>query len=229
MFSTEWKYLINTAAMAFPLKTNAELVQILKIYNGANDIEGMHRRVLNARIKLEWIVVDQDIKQTGRKNPDPPHDLKIVRGSAYGVFSKPFVEYMMVEQKAVDLLEWSKRTFSPDEHYWATLHHTMRNPHLHPPGGYEGDPDTKPWLAVYANWEPYKPTSNTTCYGHERNSMCVFGVGDLPHLSRGKNSSAISSSSSLSQRPWNAWRRGFGRKHTVLSRSIVHFMKIYRL
>ncbi|ELU16181.1 hypothetical protein CAPTEDRAFT_39950, partial [Capitella teleta] len=178
MFSSDWKYLINTAAMAFPLKTNAELVQILKIYNGSNDIEGMHRRVLSRRFRSEWIVVNDHLEKSGLNNTDPPHGIKIIRGSAYGVFSRPFVHYVIVNQKAVDLLEWSKKTYSPDEHYWSTLHHTLYNPHLHPPGGYDGDPDTKPWLAVYANW------GGTKCYGFKRNSMCVFGVGDLPNLTR---------------------------------------------
>ena len=34
-----WKYYLNLASQAFPLKTNAELVTILKTYNGSNDIE----------------------------------------------------------------------------------------------------------------------------------------------------------------------------------------------
>ena len=34
-----WKYYINLASQSFPLKTNAELVKILKTYNGSNDIE----------------------------------------------------------------------------------------------------------------------------------------------------------------------------------------------
>ena len=34
----KWKYLINLTAQEFPLKTNYELVKILKAYNGANDI-----------------------------------------------------------------------------------------------------------------------------------------------------------------------------------------------
>ncbi len=34
-----WKYLLNVAGQEWPLKTNWELVQILKAYNGANDIE----------------------------------------------------------------------------------------------------------------------------------------------------------------------------------------------
>ena len=35
----DWLYYINMASQAFPLKTNAELVEILQMYNGANDIE----------------------------------------------------------------------------------------------------------------------------------------------------------------------------------------------
>ena len=34
-----WKYYLNLASQAFPLKTNAQLVKILKTYNGSNDIE----------------------------------------------------------------------------------------------------------------------------------------------------------------------------------------------
>ena len=38
--SDRWKYFINLTGRDFPLKTNWELVQILKVYNGANDIDG---------------------------------------------------------------------------------------------------------------------------------------------------------------------------------------------
>lgn len=68
----------------------------------------------------------------------PPHDIDIVRGSAYGIFSRKFVEFILNDKRAQDLLEWSRDTYSPDEHYWATLHHTYSNPHLHTPGGYSG-------------------------------------------------------------------------------------------
>ena len=39
-----WRYLINVAGEAFPLRTNAEIVKILKIYNGANDIDGTYSK-----------------------------------------------------------------------------------------------------------------------------------------------------------------------------------------
>jgi Core-2/I-Branching enzyme len=35
-----WKYFINLVGRDFPLRTNLELVRILKAYGGANDIGG---------------------------------------------------------------------------------------------------------------------------------------------------------------------------------------------
>jgi len=138
---TQWKYIINTAGQAFPLRTNRELVSILRAYNGSNDIEGMYgAKLLKYRFENEWIenVETKSLSKSGRKNPSPPHALKIVRGSAYGVFSREFVEFVLRDQRAIDLLEWSRKTWSPDEHYWATLHHSGVNPHLKAPGSFSG-------------------------------------------------------------------------------------------
>ena len=53
--SVQWKYLMNVAGEAFPLKTNAELVGILRLYNGASDVEGIYwARVHKSRFKQEW-------------------------------------------------------------------------------------------------------------------------------------------------------------------------------
>ena len=38
--SRKWKYLINLTGQEWPLKTNWELVKILKVFNGSNNIEG---------------------------------------------------------------------------------------------------------------------------------------------------------------------------------------------
>ena len=83
------------------------------------------------------------VRETGKGNAKPPHEIEIVRGSAYGIFSRKFVEFVINDQRAKDLLNWSQYTYSPDEHYWATLHHTLYNPHLHTPGGHSG------FLAIY--------------------------------------------------------------------------------
>jgi hypothetical protein len=34
----KWKYFINLTGQEFPLKTNQEIVKILKSYKGANDV-----------------------------------------------------------------------------------------------------------------------------------------------------------------------------------------------
>ena len=44
--SATWKYFINLTGQEFPLKTNAELVKILKVFNGANNVQTTLRYVL---------------------------------------------------------------------------------------------------------------------------------------------------------------------------------------
>ena len=39
----KWKYFINLTGREFPLRTNWELVQILKAYNGSNDVLGYYK------------------------------------------------------------------------------------------------------------------------------------------------------------------------------------------
>ena len=55
---TAWKYLIHMSGDEFPLKTNYELVKILSIYNGANDID------INYGLELELTLAMQFIKRS---------------------------------------------------------------------------------------------------------------------------------------------------------------------
>jgi len=43
--SSKWKYFINLSGQMFPSHSNAELVRILRLYNGSNDIEGSFKRL----------------------------------------------------------------------------------------------------------------------------------------------------------------------------------------
>ncbi len=180
--NVKWKYLINLVGQVFPLKTNRELVSILKIYNGANDIEGLPlwKRIKTRYMKKYVETIKPNIKKvqkTNHTNGPAPHDLTIVKGSAYGVFSREMMSYVLNDPVPQDLLEWSRTAYSPDEHYWATLNHLWHNPLLKTPGGYTGLPDRKPWVAMYASWDPINP-----CHGKRVRGVCVFGIGDLPQL-----------------------------------------------
>jgi hypothetical protein len=61
--------------------------------------------------------------------------LKSIMSIFKGAFSRSFVEFTQTSPVAKELLDWSRDTYSPDEHYWATLNF---NTHLHTPGGYKG-------------------------------------------------------------------------------------------
>ena len=140
----KWRYLLNTAANAYPLKTNAEIVKILKIYNGTNDIRAVMSKspYLVKRWNYEYYERKSGpfyvVKTAKRPYRPPPHNLTIVKGSAYAAFSRDFVHYLVNDKIAKDFLEWCRLTYSPDEHFWNTLHHTLRNPHINPPGSYAG-------------------------------------------------------------------------------------------
>ncbi|KAH9514856.1 Beta-1,3-galactosyl-O-glycosyl-glycoprotein beta-1,6-N-acetylglucosaminyltransferase 3 [Bulinus truncatus] len=106
----KWKYFINLTGQEFPLKTNWELVQILKAYNGANDLLG----TVNRTIRRRW-------------RTQPPHNLTVVQGSVHIVVNRDFVDYILHNQTAKDLLDWVKHTIIPDETFFTMLNH---NPQL---------------------------------------------------------------------------------------------------
>ena len=51
----------------------------------------------------------------------PPHNLTIYFGSTYVALTREFTNFVLQDQRAIDLLGWSKDTYSPDEHFWVTL------------------------------------------------------------------------------------------------------------
>lgn len=136
----DWKYFINLPSQEFPLKSNKELVKILKTYNGANDIEGLTgNRMLQSRFKYRYVYKYTKSKskpaaiKTNQIKGEPPHNVTVVKGSAYGVFSRSFVHYVTHNKIARELLEWFRDVLSPDEYYWATLNF---NHQIGTPGSY---------------------------------------------------------------------------------------------
>ncbi|XP_067674440.1 beta-1,3-galactosyl-O-glycosyl-glycoprotein beta-1,6-N-acetylglucosaminyltransferase-like [Haliotis asinina] len=162
----KWKYFINLTGQEFPLKTNFELVRILKVYNGANDLEGTVQRANRGRFE---------------KAGDPPHGITPVKGSVHIVVNRGFVDYVLHNKTAQDFLAWVKNVDVPDETFFTSLNH---NAHLRVPGAYLGDPETdrliKPFLARFKNWgnEPF----DWPCEGQRVRLICIFGIGDLPLL-----------------------------------------------
>ena len=133
----EWKYYINLVGSVLPLRINREMVEILKNYNGANDVEGMHH-VITERISHVHEIKNGHLRSTDITKSPPPHNIKIVKGSAYGIFSREFVAFLFNDKRVTDFIDWSRDTYSPDEHIWSTLNSVHKNPHIDAPGGYKG-------------------------------------------------------------------------------------------
>ena len=129
----KWKYFINLPAQEYPLKTNAEIVKILKLLNGTCSIESKYDKVFHYRVTQSYWENPKTLKVERRylrKSP-PPHNMTVGKGSAYGAFSRRFVEFALNDERAQDLLKWTEDTYSPDETFWATL---AINKHLGTPG-----------------------------------------------------------------------------------------------
>ncbi|XP_071100618.1 beta-1,3-galactosyl-O-glycosyl-glycoprotein beta-1,6-N-acetylglucosaminyltransferase-like [Haliotis cracherodii] len=157
----KWRYFINLTGQEFPLKTNYELVQILKVYNGANDIKGTFREANMDRWASAGV---------------PPAGLKPRKGAVHIVASRGYVDYVLHNDTAMLLLQWVKKVQIPDEAFFSMLNY---NPHLEVPGSYTGDvdDDKRMFLGRYKLWYP-----QDTCSGRIARNICIMEVRDLSNL-----------------------------------------------
>ncbi|XP_067390877.1 beta-1,3-galactosyl-O-glycosyl-glycoprotein beta-1,6-N-acetylglucosaminyltransferase 3 [Emydura macquarii macquarii] len=178
-----WRYLLNTCGTDFPIKTNAEIVRTLKFLNGKNNMESEKPSSSKmARWKFHHEVGNSVIRTNTEKSP-PPHGSPMFSGNAYIVVTRDFVQYLFENPTVQQLLEWSKDTYSPDEHIWATLHRMPGMPGSVPYNDkYElSDVNAVVRLVKWGYLEgdvskgaPYPP-----CTGAHQRSVCVYGMGDL--------------------------------------------------
>ncbi|XP_061192655.1 LOW QUALITY PROTEIN: beta-1,3-galactosyl-O-glycosyl-glycoprotein beta-1,6-N-acetylglucosaminyltransferase 3-like [Saccostrea echinata] len=170
-----WKYMINLPSQEYPLKTNAEIVKILKLFHGKSSIEVLSAENWRHRFQGSHQVIGYEVEPSNKKKDPPPSGITIAKGSVYGIFSRSFVNYSINDVNAQEILKWLEDTYSPDEFFWATL---ARNSHLNVPGVfYNGMKSTKFWIAVTVSWEVERK-----CHGKYVHLICVFGIGDLNKL-----------------------------------------------
>ncbi|XP_069722806.1 beta-1,3-galactosyl-O-glycosyl-glycoprotein beta-1,6-N-acetylglucosaminyltransferase 3 [Phaenicophaeus curvirostris] len=178
-----WRYVLNTCGTDFPIKTNAEIVRALKVLRGRNSMESEKPSASKRKRWLYHYNVGKSISRTGTVKQPPPLKSPMFTGSAYIVVTRAFVQHVFENPTVQRFLEWSKDTYSPDEHVWATLN---RMPGV--PGGtphnakYElSDMNALPRLVKWQYQEgdtskgaPYPP-----CTGRHQRSVCIYGAGDL--------------------------------------------------
>ncbi|EHB18848.1 Beta-1,3-galactosyl-O-glycosyl-glycoprotein beta-1,6-N-acetylglucosaminyltransferase 7 [Heterocephalus glaber] len=106
---------------------------------------------------------------------EPPHNLTIYFGSAYYVLRRKFVDFILTDVRAKDMLQWSRDIHSPERHYWVTLNRLKDAPGATPDAGWEGD-------VRAIKWRPEEGKGHDGCRGHYVQDTCVYGLGDLPWI-----------------------------------------------
>ncbi|XP_035520341.1 beta-1,3-galactosyl-O-glycosyl-glycoprotein beta-1,6-N-acetylglucosaminyltransferase 3 [Morone saxatilis] len=187
----KWRYMLNTCGTDFPIKTNREIIKVLKALNGRNSMESETTNdYKKGRWQYHYDVTDSVIRTDVRKSP-PPISSPMFSGNAYFVVTRAFVKHVMEDREVQKLLEWEKDTYSPDEHLWATL---MRMPSVPGslPASIKYDTSDMQAFARVVKWSyeagdvrhgaPYYP-----CTGSYRRAVCVYGAGDLSWLLKQKH------------------------------------------
>ncbi|XP_007431617.1 beta-1,3-galactosyl-O-glycosyl-glycoprotein beta-1,6-N-acetylglucosaminyltransferase 3 [Python bivittatus] len=181
-----WRYLLNTCGTDFPIKTNAEIVQALKLLNGKNNMESEKPSSYKKnRWKYHFEVTDSVIQTQTIKSP-PPQSSPMFTGSAYIVVTREFVQHIFKDPTARQLIEWSKDTYSPDEHLWATLHRMLGAPGSVPFNDKYDLTDMNSIARLvkwsYVGGDLSKGAPYSSCSGIYQRAICIYGFGDLHWL-----------------------------------------------
>ncbi|XP_029025217.1 beta-1,3-galactosyl-O-glycosyl-glycoprotein beta-1,6-N-acetylglucosaminyltransferase 4-like isoform X1 [Betta splendens] len=161
----KWKYVINLCGQDFPLKPNIELVSELKKLNGANMLETRRPTMF---------------KRSRFSRTPPPHDIQLFIGSAYFVLSREFVVFMNSSAVVKDFLAWTKGTYSPDEHFWATI---VRLPGV--PGEVpRSHPDIPELMSKtrLVKWSLLEGSLYPPCTGVYVRGVCIYGAAEINWL-----------------------------------------------
>nr|XP_061795733.1 beta-1,3-galactosyl-O-glycosyl-glycoprotein beta-1,6-N-acetylglucosaminyltransferase 7-like [Nerophis lumbriciformis] len=179
-----WKKVVNMCGQDFPIMSNLELVQYMqsKEWRDINMTPGVKQPIpfRHRTERQHKEIVGSHVALIGLKKDPPPHKMQIYFGTAYYALTRGFVDFVLKSPKARDLLEWSRDTYSPDEHYWVTLNHMAEAPGSNPDGGWEG--------AIRAiKWQDQEGKVHDGCNGRYVRNICIYGVEDLPWIINSKS------------------------------------------
>ncbi|XP_063315618.1 beta-1,3-galactosyl-O-glycosyl-glycoprotein beta-1,6-N-acetylglucosaminyltransferase 7-like [Pelobates fuscus] len=177
----QWRHVINLCGQDFPIRTNREIVKYLKTqWNGRNLTPGViqppHMKYRTSISYQEFQHIGMAyVSQTSKAKSSPPHNITLFFGTAYYALTRDFVRFVLSDQHAKDLLEWSRDTYSPDEHYWVTLNRMKDVPGSTPNAQWEGN-------IRAVKWKDQEGVSHPGCFGQYVRDICVYGLGDLPWI-----------------------------------------------
>ncbi|KAI6184987.1 Glycosyl transferase, family 14-containing protein [Aphelenchoides bicaudatus] len=184
----QWKYVMLLQNYDVPLKTNEELVQIFKWYNGTNDIATQIRRqcqwfdcFLWARHKWDFNTLKL-YKDSARNNltvNNAKPELIITRSLVQDAISRQAIDFIFENMNLTIAIQQfnANRMMMSDEVLWSSLN---SNDNIQLPGGFtqkcDGPVGTITSMSRFNVWivNLYECHSKIT-----RHELCVFGMEDL--------------------------------------------------
>ncbi|CAL2030401.1 unnamed protein product [Caenorhabditis brenneri] len=169
---SKWKYFQYLSGVDVPLKTNLEMVQILKELNGTANVE-----IKN----YQW----QRLK--GKNYTSAP--LPLFKSSLSAVIPREAANELASSLMPRNILEFLENTGIADEGFWGTL---LGNKKLfNIPGSldfkeYIDYRDTQNLTWPTDGWKYYisrdQTWTKTQCHNYMTSGSCVYGIGDVPRL-----------------------------------------------
>lgn len=120
-----WRYATSLCGKELPLRTNSEMVKILKRLNGSSSIQlySPSKEELNERFTYRFTIgLDNRCHQTRTKLVPVPHNITIRKSMAYFSLTPEFIRFLFHNKTALELYEYMKGAGNPEEHYISTVY-----------------------------------------------------------------------------------------------------------
>ena len=119
-----WRYVITLCGKELPLRTNKEMVQLLRPLKGSSAIRSIPMpRWERVRYKKRW-TFDESTSELipVDENTSPiPYNLKIYKSLIYFALTPAFVNYTLNDEVAIALSRFLKDALIPEESFYSTL------------------------------------------------------------------------------------------------------------
>lgn len=184
----QWKYVLLLQNHDIPLRTNAELVRILRQYNGTNDIATRKVIAHSVNRTLNWSVRTLRLFRNESRIPDGLTSLRHTKSLNLIALSRRAVEFSLRElnlEPFIDQLETSR--YGMDEVLFSTLNSNLPNF----PGGFTtqclfNHDRMVNSMGRYTIWRTYGTVTDQCKSNYFRHDLCIYGVEDLEHIGRAR-------------------------------------------
>ena len=177
MEETRWKYIITLCGTELPLKTNREIVKGLKALKGGTGIT-THSMDDNSKSRFDRKIglgQKNEIRFTSTKLGPPPHGIELRKSWDFFALTRPFVNFILTDKRAIDFRNYCRGVYIPEEHFFASLY-WMRDA---PDGEYRRDKTGVIPLVSDMIWVDSKQNHGPHCAGSVVHGICILSSGDL--------------------------------------------------